>query len=137
MKCKETEYRIIALSDRKHHNIDPEQENESTTKHNNDNEDQTLLSQSNDLASHHSDENNQLLFDINSQGGSGSTSIEWTHDQFHERLTVFSLQSIDDVEKYYSDNFFVLSGQCGVLLFLYTVLMTKVCMTTLYYNGQG
>lgn len=37
-------------------------------------------------------------------------------EQFHERLYVQTIESIDDVEKYYSDNFSMLTGQFGVLL---------------------
>lgn len=39
-----------------------------------------------------------------------------TPEEFHERLYVQTIESIDDVEKYYSDNFSMLSGKFGVLL---------------------
>lgn len=50
---------------------------------------------------------------------------EWTPDEFHERLTVQTVDDIDDVEKFYADNYSVLSRNYGVLLFMYSVLMTK------------
>ncbi|XP_058828558.1 ubiquitin carboxyl-terminal hydrolase MINDY-3 homolog [Topomyia yanbarensis] len=49
----------------------------------------------------------------------------WTAEAFHERLTVTELERIDDVEKYYAGHFQVLADECGVLLLLYTVLLTK------------
>lgn len=52
--------------------------------------------------------------------------LEWSPDEFHERLSIHNFNNIDAVEKYYSDHFHVLSGNYGVLLFMYTVLMTKV-----------
>lgn len=59
------------------------------------------------------------------QGASGATTEPWTPEAFHERLCVTELDSIDDVEKYYSEQFHVLADECGVLLLLYTVLLTK------------
>lgn len=53
-------------------------------------------------------------------------SFEWSPEEFHERLSVCSLDNIDDVEKYYAENFETVSGQYGVLLFMYTVFLTKV-----------
>lgn len=50
----------------------------------------------------------------------------WSPEMFHERLCVTELEQIDDVEKYYAGNFHVLAEECGVLLLLYTVLLTKV-----------
>lgn len=46
-------------------------------------------------------------------------------DVFHERLIINDFQTIEEVEKFYSDNFKVLSNRFGVLLFLYSVLFTK------------
>lgn len=53
-------------------------------------------------------------------------SFEWSPEEFHERLTVCALDNIDEVEKYYAKNFETISGQYGVLLFMYTVFLTKV-----------
>lgn len=60
-------------------------------------------------------------------GGASSTgSAEpWTPEAFHERLTVTEMEQIDEVEKYYAGQFHVLDEECGVLLLLYTVLLTK------------
>lgn len=63
-------------------------------------------------------------------GTSGARSEPWTPEAFHERLCVTELDSIDDVEKYYSEQFPVLADECGVLLLLYTVLLTKVRRTS-------
>lgn len=53
-------------------------------------------------------------------------NLEWGPNEFHDHLIVISFQSIDDVERYYSENYHVLTGHYGVLLFMYTVLMSKV-----------
>uniref|UniRef100_A0A1L8DAV1 Ubiquitin carboxyl-terminal hydrolase MINDY n=1 Tax=Nyssomyia neivai TaxID=330878 RepID=A0A1L8DAV1_9DIPT len=49
----------------------------------------------------------------------------WDPDQFHERLTIGDMESIDEVEKFYLENMNLLTGQFGVLLLLYSVLATK------------
>ncbi|XP_059616859.1 ubiquitin carboxyl-terminal hydrolase MINDY-3 homolog [Phlebotomus argentipes] len=49
----------------------------------------------------------------------------WDPDQFHERLTIQDMETIDEVEKFYTENPGLLAGQYGVLLFLYSVLATK------------
>lgn len=46
-------------------------------------------------------------------------------EEFHRRLSVKCVNSLEEVEKFYADHFNVLSQQFGVLLFLYTVLLTK------------
>ncbi|XP_055530438.1 ubiquitin carboxyl-terminal hydrolase MINDY-3 homolog [Wyeomyia smithii] len=58
-------------------------------------------------------------------GGVTGAPEPWTPETFHERLTVTELEQIDDVEKYYASHFQVLAEECGVLLLLYTVLLTK------------
>ncbi|XP_055586045.1 ubiquitin carboxyl-terminal hydrolase MINDY-3 homolog [Uranotaenia lowii] len=55
----------------------------------------------------------------------GFSSEPCTPEAFHERLAVTELEQIDDVEKYYAGNFHLLADECGVLLLLYTVLLTK------------
>ena len=47
-------------------------------------------------------------------------------ETFYERLNVFELETIDEVEKFYSDNFHVLCDNYGVLLFLYSVMLSRV-----------
>lgn len=54
-----------------------------------------------------------------------SPTIDVTSDTFHERLVLQNLETIDDVEKFYADNFSTVSNRYGVLLFLYSVLLTK------------
>lgn len=46
--------------------------------------------------------------------------------QFHASLTLQVFSNISDVEKYYADNIRLVKDCYGVLLFLYSVLMTKV-----------
>ncbi|XP_050068943.1 ubiquitin carboxyl-terminal hydrolase MINDY-3 homolog [Anopheles maculipalpis] len=53
------------------------------------------------------------------------TPSKWTSEKFHERIRFIEHQHIDDVQKFYMQNFHVLTDECGVLLLLYTVLQTK------------
>lgn len=46
-------------------------------------------------------------------------------DRFHERLLVKDFETIEEVEKFYSENFGILSNRFGILLHLYSVLFTK------------
>ncbi|XP_065364007.1 ubiquitin carboxyl-terminal hydrolase MINDY-3 homolog [Calliphora vicina] len=50
---------------------------------------------------------------------------EVSPDEYHKRLQVVHFNTIEEVEKYYTLNFEVLSAKYGVLLFMYTVLLTK------------
>ncbi|XP_075158494.1 ubiquitin carboxyl-terminal hydrolase MINDY-3 homolog [Haematobia irritans] len=50
---------------------------------------------------------------------------EVSPEEYHNRLNVLHFNSIEELEKYYSHNFDVLSAKYGVLLFMYTVLLTK------------
>lgn len=45
---------------------------------------------------------------------------------FHESLTVTTFNNLEDVQKYYLDNIEIVTQQFGVLLFLYSVIITKV-----------
>lgn len=45
---------------------------------------------------------------------------------FHERLKVVTYERIDDVRKYFIENIGSIKSQYGVLLFLYSVIYTKV-----------
>lgn len=66
----------------------------------------------------------------NTEAASSSVKVpdgtQFQPDDFHERLSIKNLQEQGDVHKFYTDNFVVLSGSYGVLLFMYSVLMTKV-----------
>jgi len=55
----------------------------------------------------------------------GDSAADLKPDKFHERLIITDYETIEDVEKFYSDNYNVLSDRYGVLLFLYSVLFTK------------
>lgn len=46
-------------------------------------------------------------------------------DRFHERLVVQHFENIEEVEKFYSENFGFLNERFGILLHLYSVLFTK------------
>lgn len=50
---------------------------------------------------------------------------EVSPEEYHKRLHVIHFNTIEEVEKYYTLNFEVLSAKYGVLLFMYTVLLTK------------
>lgn len=79
---------------------------------------------------------NQNTMEEGAASGATAEALEGAADQlnpetFHERLCVSELEQIDDVEKYYAGNFHVLADECGVLLLLYTVLLTKVGISEL------
>lgn len=68
--------------------------------------------------------------EVDEERGSPSTHYEQEEedlppDTFHERLMIHDFQTIEDVEKFYSDHYTTLSNRFGVLLFLYSVLFTK------------
>lgn len=46
-------------------------------------------------------------------------------DRFHERLVIQDFETIEEVEKFYSENFRILSNRYGILLHLYSVLFSK------------
>lgn len=46
--------------------------------------------------------------------------------RFHEDLKVHCFQCLDEVDKYYLENVSLLKAQYGVLLFLYSVIISKV-----------
>ena len=50
---------------------------------------------------------------------------ELSPDLFHERLVIQDFETIEEVEKFYSENFGVLGNRYGILLHLYSVLFTK------------
>lgn len=59
-------------------------------------------------------------------GASSGEGALFQPDEFHERLSILEIQEESDLRKFYTENFTVLSGNYGVLLFMYSVLMTKV-----------
>lgn len=52
-------------------------------------------------------------------------NLELTPDQFHERLHTLHFEHISEVARYYVDNYSQLSNTYGVLLFMYSVFLTK------------
>lgn len=70
------------------------------------------------------------LKDISEDTAGQSTSIATTSDEddantFHERLQIIEMKDIEHVRQFYLDHFHILENQYGVLVFLYTVLLTK------------
>lgn len=54
-----------------------------------------------------------------------SEDEDLTPDKFHERLVIQDFETIEEVEKFYSENFGILENRFGILLHLYSVLFTK------------
>ncbi|CAD7091558.1 unnamed protein product [Hermetia illucens] len=106
MKCKVTHYRIVTL---------PEVCTEAKENANEDSE--------GNIRSTADDEMQRE--DPNTAHNVQPEHRELSPKEFHERLGVLNFESIEQVEKYYTENFNALSGPYGVLLFMYTVLLTK------------
>lgn len=127
MKCKVTHYRIVTLPEvcteaKENANEDSEGNIRSTADDEMQREDPNtavyiISSITNRIALYHT-----LLLQHNVQ----PEHRELSPKEFHERLGVLNFESIEQVEKYYTENFNALSGPYGVLLFMYTVLLTKV-----------
>lgn len=112
MKCKDDRYRIVYILDqRKTADALSPVPSDTIPAENATNEDTLNAGES--------------LIDTGAASHS-EVELEWSPDEFHERLSIHNFENIDDVEKYYAENYHVLSGNYGVLLFMYTVLMTKV-----------
>lgn len=113
MKCKDDRYRIVYILDqRKTADALSPIPSDTIPAENATNEDTLNAAES--------------LTDTGAASHSEAAELEWSPDEFHERLSIHNFENIDDVEKYYAENYHVLSGNYGVLLFMYTVLMTKV-----------
>lgn len=112
MKCKDDRYRIVYILDQRK-NADALS---------------SLPSASNPTENAPSDEFSEGAEQSTNLGASSQfePELEWSSDEFHERLSIRNFENIDDVEKYYAENYQILSENYGVLLFMYTVLMTKV-----------
>lgn len=59
------------------------------------------------------------------QGVEPQNPEDYTPEKFHERLVIQDFETIEEVEKFYSENFNILSNRFGILLHLYSVLFTK------------
>lgn len=72
---------------------------------------------------------------VNGDGGENSVVEDAQHCVvvdpviFHQNLRILMLFNIKDVEKYYYDNIQTLRNQYGILLFLYSVIATRVRYT--------
>ncbi|XP_052899946.1 ubiquitin carboxyl-terminal hydrolase MINDY-3 homolog [Anopheles moucheti] len=126
MKCKTDVYRIVTLED------DSDNGSISTTATN-----QSVESTVDEagcsgysLQQHDSNESHRPGIDTHDAALIHPSVIEraksiWTSEAFHERIRFREHKHIDDVHKFYVQNFHVLTDECGVLLLLYTVLQTK------------
>ncbi|XP_046743883.1 ubiquitin carboxyl-terminal hydrolase MINDY-3 homolog isoform X3 [Diprion similis] len=65
------------------------------------------------------DENNQETTN------SMENRLELEPDIFHSQLRIFTIDNMDELKKYFSDQIEMLKNQFGILLFLYTVVCTK------------
>lgn len=70
------------------------------------------------------------------QGSASHNSPGLTPDKFHERLLIEDLETIEEVEKFYSENYDILSNRYGILLHLYSVLFTKGIDNVLNENSD-
>lgn len=59
------------------------------------------------------------------RGFTSSDQDDILPDTFHNSLVIQNFETMEEVEKFYADNFSILSNRYGVLLFLYSVLFTK------------
>lgn len=63
--------------------------------------------------------------DVSEESGFATTDEDLSPDRFHERLLVKDFETIEEVEKFYSENYSILNKRFGILLHLYSVLFTK------------
>lgn len=99
-----------AMQDGEHHHHQQQQQQQQ---HNDDQMDTSLVN-----VNHEEQISEERGFTISDQE-------DLLPDTYHERLIINDFETIEDVEKFYSDNFKILSNRYGVLLFLYSVLFTK------------
>uniref|UniRef100_A0A1B0CAC2 Ubiquitin carboxyl-terminal hydrolase MINDY n=2 Tax=Lutzomyia longipalpis TaxID=7200 RepID=A0A1B0CAC2_LUTLO len=119
MKCKETKYRIVTL--RTSEEVAPQTPPSDVV-------DAARLNDADPVASPSSPPP-VVVGEQQQQTEEGTESSQqpgtWDPDQFHERLTIVDMETIDEVEKFYLENMNLLMGHYGVLLLLYSVLATK------------
>lgn len=48
--------------------------------------------------------------------------------RFHEELGVLTFPTLDEVKKYYIEHTAILRRRHGLLLFLYSVILSRVCL---------
>lgn len=63
--------------------------------------------------------------DVSEESGFTTSDEDLSPDRFHERLLVKDFETIEEVEKFYSENYSILNKRFGILLHLYSVLFTK------------
>ncbi|EDV91699.1 ubiquitin carboxyl-terminal hydrolase MINDY-3 homolog [Drosophila grimshawi] len=61
----------------------------------------------------------------NALGTGNRLNLDLTPEQFHERLHTLHFEHVADVARHYLDNYSQLSNTYGVLLFMYSVFLTK------------
>jgi hypothetical protein len=72
------------------------------------------------------DASNGLLSDLDRYVVGNGLTVEPEAATFHENLHIHTFQNMEEVRKYYLDNIQLLKSQYGILLFLYSVIMTRV-----------
>lgn len=77
-----------------------------------------------DVEQQNNDNNTMDTCLVNEDRGSHEND-ELSSDVFHDCLTIKNYEAIEEVEKFFMENFPILSNRYGVLLFLYSVLLTK------------
>jgi hypothetical protein len=71
------------------------------------------------------DASNGLLSDLDRYVVGNGLTVEPEAATFHENLHIHTFQNMEEVRKYYLDNIQLLKSQYGILLFLYSVIMTR------------
>lgn len=64
----------------------------------------------------------------NEQKGEPSSELEPDPEIFHNSLVIHTFELITDVRRYYKENINLLGKRYGILLFLYSVIATKVSL---------
>ncbi|XP_068141200.1 ubiquitin carboxyl-terminal hydrolase MINDY-3 homolog [Drosophila tropicalis] len=62
---------------------------------------------------------------LNDDDATGQLDMDITSQQFHERLHTIHFDDINEVARYYTENYSQLSNTFGVLVFMYSVFLTK------------
>lgn len=76
------------------------------------------------LCNHEHESESQLDGDRNENVSNYSEALDPT--RYHDNLDLISFSSLEDVSKYYLENIETVNGRFGVLLFLYSVILTRV-----------
>uniref|UniRef100_A0A182KGW2 Ubiquitin carboxyl-terminal hydrolase MINDY n=1 Tax=Anopheles christyi TaxID=43041 RepID=A0A182KGW2_9DIPT len=118
MKCKTDVYRIVTLEDATERTVGPSDDTRDVGQ-----KDSNAGEEPSDPGV---DTHDAALLHPSTLGRTATANPNtWTAEAFHEQIRFREHGHIDEVQKFYAQNFHVLSDECGVLLLLYTVLQTK------------